>query len=127
MKLDCIGVVSSDMAGTVAFYRLLGFDFPAFTPEEQHLEAITPPGAVRLMIDRADLATRLIGDTPRPANTSAFGLLCDSPAEVDRVAAAVAAAGHTVRVAPWDAFWGQRYATVADPDGHLIDLFAPLG
>jgi uncharacterized glyoxalase superfamily protein PhnB len=27
---------------------------------------------------------------------------------------------------PWDAFWGQRYAAVGDPDGNLIDLFAPL-
>src|SRR6266545_1802609 len=26
----------------------------------------------------------------------------------------------------WDAFWGQRYAVVADPDGTLIDLFAGL-
>lgn len=27
---------------------------------------------------------------------------------------------------PSDAFWGQRYATVHDPDGNPIDLFAPL-
>ncbi len=24
----------------------------------------------------------------------------------------------------WDAFWGQRYTTVIDPDGNLVDLFA---
>jgi uncharacterized glyoxalase superfamily protein PhnB len=27
---------------------------------------------------------------------------------------------------PWDAFWGQRYARVSDPDGSKVDLFAPL-
>ena len=27
---------------------------------------------------------------------------------------------------PWNAFWGQRYAQVADPDGNLVDLFAAL-
>jgi hypothetical protein len=27
---------------------------------------------------------------------------------------------------PWDAFWGQRYARVEDPDGNVVDLFAPL-
>ncbi|CAM5609636.1 VOC domain-containing protein OS=Streptomyces fumanus OX=67302 GN=GCM10018772_40260 PE=4 SV=1 [Streptomyces fumanus] len=27
---------------------------------------------------------------------------------------------------PWDAGWGQRYAVVHDPDGHGVDLFAPL-
>ena len=28
--------------------------------------------------------------------------------------------------APWDAFWGQRYACVLDPDGNQIDLFAQI-
>ncbi|MGB5655838.1 MAG: glyoxalase, partial [Acidimicrobiia bacterium] len=28
--------------------------------------------------------------------------------------------------APFDAFWGQRYATVLDPDGNGVDLFAPI-
>jgi hypothetical protein len=27
---------------------------------------------------------------------------------------------------PWDAFCGQRYACVLDPDGNQIDLFADL-
>jgi uncharacterized glyoxalase superfamily protein PhnB len=27
---------------------------------------------------------------------------------------------------PWDGFWGQRYAQLKDPDGNVIDLFAPL-
>ena len=34
-------------------------------------------------------------------------------------------AGFTVVKEPWDAFWGQRYAIVADPDGYMVDLFAP--
>ena len=124
--LDCIGVVSADLARSVAFYRLLGFAFPEHGPGDKHLEAITPPGGVRLMLDRADLARELIGADPRPANSSAFGVLCDGPAEVDAVAAAVASAGFEVAAAPWDAFWGQRYATVVDPDGTRVDVFAPL-
>ena len=51
-------------------------------------------------------------------------MLCDTPAEVDRVAATVAQAGFTLVKDPWDAFWGQRYAIVADPDGYQVDLFA---
>ena len=35
-------------------------------------------------------------------------------------------AGYESHLDPWDAFWGQRYATVRDPDGNAIDLFAPL-
>jgi uncharacterized glyoxalase superfamily protein PhnB len=35
-------------------------------------------------------------------------------------------AGHSVALAPFDAPWGQRYATVLDPDGTSVDLFASL-
>ena len=40
--------------------------------------------------------------------------------------AALTAAGYTGRQPPFDAFWGQRYATVLDPDGTPVDLFSPL-
>ena len=36
------------------------------------------------------------------------------------------AAGGRGHKEPWDAFWGQRYAEVLDPDGNVVDLFAPL-
>ena len=66
------------------------------------------------------------GEKPRAGNTSAFAVLCDSPAQVDEVAGRVRAAGHTVDLEPFDAPWQQRYATVADPDGYRVDLFCPL-
>jgi uncharacterized glyoxalase superfamily protein PhnB len=34
--------------------------------------------------------------------------------------------GYDGHKAPWDAFWGMRYAVVDDPDGAPVDLFAPL-
>lgn len=37
------------------------------------------------------------------------------------------AEGFNGKKEPWDAFWGQRYAQIEDPDGHTVDLFAPLG
>jgi uncharacterized glyoxalase superfamily protein PhnB len=43
------------------------------------------------------------------------------------VAARVATAGQTVVHPPFDAPWGQRYTTVADPDGYRVDVYAPLG
>ena len=48
------------------------------------------------------------------------------PAEVDSVYAGLVGAGYDGHKEPWDAFWGQRYATVHDPDGIGVDLFAPL-
>jgi uncharacterized glyoxalase superfamily protein PhnB len=45
---------------------------------------------------------------------------------VDRLYGALVDAGYEGHLEPWDAFWGQRYATVRDPDGNGVDLFAPL-
>ncbi|MBU2992668.1 VOC family protein [Octadecabacter sp. 1_MG-2023] len=126
IRLDAVAVSSKDMAKTVAFYELLGFEFPKWGAEDQHVEPITKPGDVRLMIDTAALMEQLTGHAPVPPNHSSFAMLCDTPAEVDAAAAALKAAGHTLTVEPWDAFWGQRYATVKDPDGYQIDLFAEL-
>lgn len=124
--LDAVAVTATDMSRSVAFYALLGFDFAGVDITADHVEPVTPEGSVRLMIDAASLAEKLNGQPPRAANHSAFAMLCDSPAQVDSVAGAIAAAGFSVVEAPWDAFWGQRYATVADPDGYRVDLFAPL-
>lgn len=125
-KIDAVGVSARDMARSVRFYGLLGFAFGPLEADAAHVEAQTGPGAVRLMIDSAELARSLIGEAPRPGNTSAFALLYESPAAVDGAAGAIEAAGLEVVHPPFDAFWGQRYATVADPDGYRIDLFAPL-
>ncbi|WP_198679201.1 VOC family protein [Thermomonospora amylolytica] len=49
-----------------------------------------------------------------------------SPAEADAKYAELTGAGHRGLREPWDAFWGMRYATVLDPDGNGIDLYAAL-
>ena len=51
---------------------------------------------------------------------------CDGPEEVDRLYAELVEAGYEGHLPPWDAFWGQRYAVVHDPDGNGVDLFAAL-
>ena len=123
MQISAVAVSATDLSRAIAFYELLGFRFPPLAPDDQHVEA---EAGVRLMIDDAAMMTGLLGEPPRPGNTSGFALLLGSPAEVDEVASRVTGAGHTVVHAPWDAPWGQRYATVADPDGYRVDLFCPL-
>ncbi len=49
-----------------------------------------------------------------------------SASQVDELYKTILQAGFESIKPPWDAFWGQRYACVADPDGNQIDLFAPL-
>ncbi|MGY1604521.1 VOC family protein [Geodermatophilus sp. SYSU D00815] len=123
MQIAAVGVCATDLSRAVAFYELLGFSFPPVEADTQHLEA---EAGIRLMIDSAALIEGMFGEEPRAGNTSAFAVLCDSPAQVDEVAGRVRDAGHTVHLEPFDAPWGQRYATVADPDGYRVDLFCPL-
>ena len=126
MKLDAVTVTSRDFVKTARFYSLLGFTFPDFGTEDKHLEAVTPAGEVRLMIDGAELMRSITGKEPVPPTHSSFAIKCESAAEVDTAVAAISKAGFTVIKEPWDAFWGQRYAIVADPDGYMTDVFATL-
>ena len=126
MRLDAVSVTSGDLARSAKFYTLLGFRFPDFKADTQHLEPMTAEGEVRLMIDDKTLMKSIIGKEPTPSNHSSFAIKCTSPAEVDGVVARIRAAGFSVVKEPWDAFWGQRYAIVADPEGYMVDLFAPL-
>ena len=123
MEIAAVAVTAADLSRAVAFYELLGFRFPPPGPDDQHVEAAA---GIRLMIDSAALMTALHGEPPRPGNTAGFALLFDSPAQVDYAAGRVSSAGHPLLHEPFDAPWGQRYATVADPDGYRVDLFCPL-
>lgn len=126
MRLDAFGFVVSDMEKTLAFYRALGVEFGE--PEGQgHIEAVVD-GGIRLMFDTVDVVQSFSDwQPPGPGGrTMALAFLCDSPADVDRRYAELTEAGNHGAVAPFDAFWGQRYATVHDPDGNPVDLFASL-
>ncbi len=45
---------------------------------------------------------------------------------VDERYAELTSAGYVVRQPPFDAFWGARWAIVADPDGNDIGLMSPV-
>jgi uncharacterized glyoxalase superfamily protein PhnB len=123
-ELNAIGIVASDTARSIAFYRLLGVDFPA--DGEGHIEATLPNGT-RLMLDSEEIVTSFRPDWTREVgNQLALAFECASPAEVDEIWSRAEAAGFDTDKEPWDAFWGQRYAQLRDPDGVPIDLYAPL-
>src|SRR5919107_1190674 len=51
--LNALGIVVSDMARSIRFYRLLGLDVPE-TPDEGHVDASLPNG-LRLMLDSEEV------------------------------------------------------------------------
>lgn len=124
--LDALGIIAEDLEASLSFYRLLGLDIPSDAAEQGHVDVQLVDG-FRLMFDSVDVV-RSFSDYEPPSGGRGMGLAfsCDDPADVDRVFAVVAAAGHRVKLEPFDAFWGQRYATVLDPDGNPVDLYAPL-
>jgi uncharacterized glyoxalase superfamily protein PhnB len=126
-RLDAIGVIVSDMDRAIDFYRRVGLQFDEATADDVHVEAIGP-GGLRVMLDTEASVMSFsswlppTGGSPR----TALAFLCDDPAEVDRLFADLVEAGGQSHLPPFDAPWRQRYASVHDPDGNAVDLFAPL-
>jgi catechol 2,3-dioxygenase-like lactoylglutathione lyase family enzyme len=124
-QLNAVGIVVSDMEQSIRFYRLLGIDVPE-TPGEGHIDTFLPNG-VRFMLDSEEVVHSFRSDWKRVAgNQIGLAFQCASPAEVDETYAKVVAAGFHGEKEPWDAFWGQRYAQLQDPNGVGVDLYAAL-
>jgi catechol 2,3-dioxygenase-like lactoylglutathione lyase family enzyme len=124
VRLDLVGIVVRDMATSLAFYRFLGFELPPESDQEGHVE-VKLPGGLRFAWDTlAVIQSFDPGYQLHPGHAGAY--LCDSPTAVNAKYAELVGAGYASHKAPWDAFWGQRYAQVRDPDGHIVDLFAHL-
>jgi catechol 2,3-dioxygenase-like lactoylglutathione lyase family enzyme len=122
-QLNAIGIVASDLAQSIRFYRLLGLDVPE-TPGEGHIDTFLPNG-VRFMLDTEETVRSFDANWSRATgNQLGLAFECASPAEVDEVYARVTDAGFHGEREPFDAFWGQRYASVLDPDGVPVDLYA---
>ena len=59
-------------------------------------------------------------------NQISFALECASPVEVDKIYARVTSEGFEGEKEPWDAYWGQRYALLVDPDSVRVNLYSAL-
>jgi catechol 2,3-dioxygenase-like lactoylglutathione lyase family enzyme len=122
-QLNAFGIVSANLERSIAFYRALGLDVP---DGDAHIDTHLPNGS-RLMFDTEDVIRSFDPEWERATgNQLSLAFECASPAEVDEVYARVTALGFEGEKEPWDAFWGQRYAQLRDPDGVPVDLYAPL-
>ena len=104
-QLDAIGIVSSDLERSRAFYRLLGIEF---AEGDDHIEA-TMPNGLRLMLDTEAVMLSFRPDWRREqGNQMTLAFACDSTAAVDETYARIVDAGFDGETEPWDAFWGHR-------------------
>ena len=121
-------LVVSDMAATLAFYRLLGLEVPPEADDQPHVD-VELGGGMPIAWDTEETIRSFDPGWSPPAGGGhrvALAFACDSPADVDLAWAELTGAGYEGHLAPWDAFWGMRYAVVHDPDGTPVDLFAVL-
>lgn len=127
-RLELISIVVGDMEASLTFYRKLGLEIPDDVAVQPHVEIALPSG-IRLAWDTVETIRSFdhswkVETTGARGVTLAFG--CDGIDEVDATYEAMVADGYEGHLPPWDAFWGQRYAVLHDPDGNTVDLFAPL-
>ena len=128
-KLDAIGLAVADLSASVAFYRRLGVDFgdPVDPEGHGHAEADLG-GGFRLLLDTIE-GIQAFDPKFRPAAgdpRASLAFRCSSPPAVDELYAELVKSGGLAHQEPWDAFWGQRYAQLRDPDGNGVDLYANL-
>jgi uncharacterized glyoxalase superfamily protein PhnB len=124
--LNALGIATADMAESIRFYGLLGLDFPETPDDGGHVEA-TMPNGFRLMLDSEETILSFLPEWNREnGNQVSLAFECASPGEVDELYARVVAAGFEGEKEPWDAYWGQRYALLGDPDGVRVNLYAAL-
>lgn len=125
MSFDAVGIISESPERSVKFFKILGVEIKQYA-DSGHYEGMTSSG-VRIMLDSVDF---MKAHEPNWKKAQGGGItLCfkqESPQKVDELYEAFIGADFKGIKAPWNAFWGHRYACVSDPDGNQIDLFAPL-
>lgn len=115
-----------DMATALAFYRRLGFDIPPDADASMHVVVNVGDG-VTVAFGALALTKSYNPDWHEAAAGSTNALQFDVPTRdaVDEVFAEMTSAGYDGRLPPIDAFWGSRYAEIADPDGNVVGVHSP--
>ena len=130
--LGQLNLVSADPAASIAFYRRLGVEVAdtaiwRTASGTHHVNArsgevdFEPDSTAFAQVwnegwrGRDDLKGRIV-----------LGFRVVSREAVDEVYAELTAAAYAVLQAPYDAFWGARYAVVEDPDGIAVGLMSPI-
>lgn len=125
MSLSAIGIVCSNLEKTIEFYSLFDLEFKQ-EGGPQHYEALSSQG-LRIMLDSVDLIKEINPDYVHKNHSNI--VLCfeqSSPDLVNSLYEKVTSNGALAVKEPCNAFWGQRYASIKDPDGNQVDIFSNM-
>jgi catechol 2,3-dioxygenase-like lactoylglutathione lyase family enzyme len=126
--LHMINVVVADMAASVEFYRRLGVAVPDDVDGAGVHAQLRMPSGFSLELDTAASARIWHAGwraDPRSVRI-VIGFALPTREAVDERYGELTAAGYAGRQPPFDAFWGARFAIVADPDGNDVGLMSPI-
>jgi len=126
-RLDQINIVVRDMKAMANFYNRLGVEIREGPPEwaPHHRNTGTKDG-VDFDLDSEAFAS--VWNEGWPGGPGVvLGFRVESRDAVDRLYnELVTDAGCASQQTPYDAFWGVRYAVVADPDGNAVAIMSPV-
>jgi catechol 2,3-dioxygenase-like lactoylglutathione lyase family enzyme len=119
-----LNLVVRDLEATLAFYRMLGLAVEAAPGGHASVKL---PNGVAVEFDTTEFVGLWdSGWTGATGGSTVLGFGVGSRAAVDELYGELTAAGHRGRQAPYDAFWGARYAIVEDPDGNPVGIMSPV-
>jgi catechol 2,3-dioxygenase-like lactoylglutathione lyase family enzyme len=127
VNLHMLNVVVRDMTASLDFYRRLGVTVPDGTDSSAHVQLKAPNG-FSLELDTAKSVELWHSGWRRsPGSVNVvLGFALSSREAVDETYSELTSAGYFGRQIPFDAFWGARYAIVADPEGNDVGLMSPI-
>jgi uncharacterized glyoxalase superfamily protein PhnB len=125
-RFNLVDIVAHDFDASVAFYRHLGADIDEGLPGDIRHAEFEYDG-VQIHIDNEHLAglynaSWRSGEQPRVV----LGFQVPTREAVDATYDGIISAGYRAVQCPYDAFWGARYAIVADPDSQHVGIMSPI-
>ncbi len=125
--LDQLNIVVRDMDAAVDFYRRLGIEIPETLAEWQtHHRTAATSGEVSLDLDSTAFTPQWDSGWPASQPGVVVGFRVATREDVDDLYEELTGAGHVGQQAPYDTFWGARYAIVEDPSGNAVGLMSPI-
>jgi predicted lactoylglutathione lyase len=126
--LRMMNLIVRDMASSVEFYGRLGVTVPEGEAATGVHVQLRMPSGFSLELDTAESASWWhAGWRDDPGSVAVVVCFAFATREaVDATYADLTGAGYAGRQPPYDAFWGARWAIVADPDGNDIGLMSPM-
>ena len=131
-QLNQVNIIAGDLQRSMDFYGRLGVSLqhpPSDLPGGLYHVGGEADGGIAVDLDRADFAQfwnpgwtgqkDLVG-------RMVLGFAVASREAVDAKYGELTNAGYKGLAAPYDAFWGARYAIVEDPNGIAVGLMSPI-